>query len=356
MNLSAEKFASPLPARWGLVVGVVLFARAAGGQTLDAIPAAGPPPQAGTAAEIPSPPASAPGVAGPPRLPEPPPPLPVVPGPVDRFRELLAKSPAEREAYLATRSPAQQEYLRARLTEFDALPPAERELRLHLLNLRYHLLPLLRLAPDQRGEHLRRVPREYRELIAERLAAWDQLPPGQQQEILAGAAALDGALPLAPWDSSARRAAAVRLPPEQRQRMERDLERWETLPPAERARITRHFESFLAFTEAEKEKVLRRLEVSEREKAARLIQALKNLPAPDRVRSLEALQRFSALSLEQRERFLQNAARWQVMSEEERAAWRRLRAVLPPLPPASQPPPPLPRPAGGASGTNRAAR
>ncbi len=295
---------------------------------------------------------AAPPVAAPPRLPEPPPPPPPAPSPVDRFRELLAMPPAAREQFLATRTPEQRAYLQARLAEFDTLPAADRELRLHLLNLRHYLLPLLRLTPERRGGELRRVPPEYRALVAERLAAWDRLPAAQQQELLASEAVFSGLPLLGDAGRAVRRSEAAQLPAAQRQRIERDLERWEAIPAEDRARITRHFESFLTFTAAEKAKVLARLDVADREKAARMLRALDELPEAQRARVVEALDRFSALSPEQRERFLQNAARWQAMSAEERLAWRRLRSALPPSPPGFQSPPPLPRTAPPPLNTN----
>jgi len=279
----------------------------------------------------------------PPTLPEPPPVPPPASSPVDRFRQLIEMSPAEREAFLAARSPEQREYLRARLAEFDALPAADRELRLHLLNLRHYLLPLLREPAARRAELLREVPPKYRELVAERLAAWDRLAPPQQAELLAGGSVFGG-LPLHELAAAQTpRAAARQLAPARREQFQRDLERWEALPESERTRITERFAAFLSFSEKEKARVLSELEAPQREQAARLLQALEALPPAERTRSLTALQRLANLPPEQRERFLQNAARWQAMSDEERQAWRRLHALLPPVPPGMELPPPLPR-------------
>lgn len=279
----------------------------------------------------------------PPTLPEPPPMPPPASSPVDRFRQLLELPPAEREAFLAARSPEQREYLRARLAEFDALPAADRELRLHLLNLRYYLLPLLREPAARRAALLREVPPKYRELVAERLAAWDQMAPSQQAELLAGGSVFGG-LPLHDLaNTRTPRAAARQLAPARREQFRRELERWEALPESERTRITERFAAFLNFSEKEKARVLAGLEAPRREQAARLVQVLEALPPDERASSLAALQRLANLPPEQRQRFLQNAARWQAMSEEERQAWRRLHALLPPMPPGIELPPPLPR-------------
>lgn len=287
--------------------------------------------------------------AQPPTLPEPPPMPPPAPSPVDRFRQLLEMSPAEREGFLGARRPEQRDYLRARLAEFDALPPPERELRLHLLNLRYYLLPLLREPVDRREELLRQVPPKYRELVAERLAAWDRLSAEQQAEMLAGESVFAG-LPLHELATSpVPRAAAAQLPPARREQFQRDLDHWEALPETERARITERLASLLNFSAREKARVLAGIEASKREQVTRLLQAFEALPPAERARSLEALQRLANLPPEQRERFLQNATRWQTMSAEERQAWRDLHALLPPLPPGLELPPPLPREAAASA-------
>ncbi len=284
----------------------------------------------------------------PPTLPELPPRPPPPASPVDRFRQLLEMSAAEREAFLAARPPEKREYLRARLAEFDALPPEERELRLHLLNLRFYLLPLLRLEPAQRAEALRQVPRAYRPLVTDRLATWDRLPADQHEAWLAGGA-LFVRQPLLSENAAAGPAATNRAtssPPGDP--LAADLARWEALPAAERARISGQLAAFLAFSPEEQQRVLGRLDADRREPAQRLVRMLESQSPAERARRLEALQRLANLSPEQRQRFLQNAARWQALSEAEKEAWRRLHTLLPPRPPDL--PPALPRPSAAPAG------
>ncbi len=293
-----------------------------------------------------------PRVGQPPMPPAAPPTLPPSLTPIDRFRELLASSPAAREQFLATRTPAQRAYLEARLAEFDRLTPIGRELRLQSLTLRHYLLPLLRTAPTNRIERLRLIPPAYVGIVRERLAAWDKLAPDQQQKLLESESVFAG-LPLMEGAGAAeQQAARTQLSPERRRQLEADLARWQALPAGERLRVSERFQTFLQLGEREQRKTLARLDAVRREKIARLVRALEELPADKRAKSLEAFRRFSALSPAEREKFLRNAARWEAMSETEQQAWRQLRAQFqpPPLPPGLPPPP---RPPLTNASTNR---
>ena len=72
------------------------------------------------------------------------PPRPRLKSPVDLFRELLAMTPAGRENFLTNRPPGIRNRILAKVREYGALDPNERELRLRATELRWYLLPLLR--------------------------------------------------------------------------------------------------------------------------------------------------------------------------------------------------------------------
>ena len=270
----------------------------------------------------------------PPHPPMLPPRLPPATSPIDRLRALLALDAADRAKQLADRTPAQRQYLEAQLAEFDRLSPAERELRLQLLTVRHHLLPLLRTPLARRAEELRRVPPDYRSLIQDRLAAWDKLTPDQQQAMLQSESIFAGlALTTRPAGVEREPPSLPVLSPEQRRQFEQDLARWQARPAEERERITRQFQAFLSLSEREQQKTLARLDPASRERVERLVERLEKLPPELHGKSVEALKRFQALPPSERERFLRNAARWRAMSPEERSAWRRLITELPPAPP-----------------------
>src|SRR5215469_2499108 len=67
-----------------------------------------------------------------------PPPLPSAPSPVDYFRKLLAMSPQQLQAVLAHKPPQLQERILAKVKEYSALDPDERELRLRATELRWY--------------------------------------------------------------------------------------------------------------------------------------------------------------------------------------------------------------------------
>ena len=112
------------------------------------------------------------------------PPLPHLKSPVDLFRELLAMTPAERENYLTNRPPEIRARILAKVREYEALDPNERELRLRATELRWYLLPLLRESPTNRAAQLAAIPDDLQPLVKNRLRQWDILPPTLQAEFL----------------------------------------------------------------------------------------------------------------------------------------------------------------------------
>lgn len=263
-----------------------------------------------------------------------PPALPPEITPIDRFRALLHLPAAQREAELARRNPAQREYLRARLQEFDQLAPREQALRLEALTLRHYLLPLLRADATNRITGLQAVPLAYRDLVRARLAVWDGLEASQQEAMLQSESMFAGlAFVATPDGLSAGERALFQLSAGKLQRLEADLARWRSLDPGQRHQITAQFKSFLTLTDREQQRALAGLDETRQAQAARLIERLEQLTPEQRAKSIEAFARFSALAPADQNRFLRNAARWRAMSAEERSAWRGLFAKAPPAPP-----------------------
>ena len=113
------------------------------------------------------------------------PPTPVShPTPVAFFRQLLAMTPGERVHALTNRPVAIRGKIMAKVKEYLALDPNERELRLQATELRWYLAPLMRLPAAQRGARLAQVPDQWRNIVQSRLSEWDILPPPLQQELL----------------------------------------------------------------------------------------------------------------------------------------------------------------------------
>jgi len=255
--------------------------------------------------------------------------------PTQIFRELLAMSPADREHALAGKLPAYREYLRGKLAEFELLTPEEREVRLRALQLRWHLVVLIRTPVDGRAARLQGLRSEDRALVEERIAAWDKLSAEAQRELMENQYTVDYLLQ---FDSGIGRRETILggIAPEQRVRIEADLVRFGELPQEKRDRIYRNFQQFFELNDGERGRILAALPSPARVEMQKTITALNALPDDQRQRCLEALQRFTLMSTSEREQFLVNAERWQKMSQEQRQSWRQLVhqwPLEPPLPP-----------------------
>jgi hypothetical protein len=243
--------------------------------------------------------------------------------PVSVFRRLLAMTPSERTTYLTNRMPEIRGQILAKVSEYLALEPDERELRLDATELRWYLLPLLRESPTNRAARLAQVPDNLRELVGSRLKRWDALPAQSRQEFLGYDAALFFA-------------------------------RIETTNPAtanvEQQKIAEQFNKFFDFTPEERQKAINTLSAAEHAQMEKTLQAFDNLPPAQRAQCIRAFTEFASMSPSDRQEFLKNAERWSQLPPKERQAWRDLVAQVPlwpPLPRASimpPKPPPPPRP------------
>jgi len=110
--------------------------------------------------------------------------------PVAYFRQLLVMTDSERAEELAKRPEAQRAGLEAKIEQYAAMPASERELRLRATELRYFLLPLMRLPPGEREARLHSVPDDIRDLVEDRLSQWTLIPPPFQEELLKNQATL----------------------------------------------------------------------------------------------------------------------------------------------------------------------
>lgn len=248
------------------------------------------------------------------------PPLPQVRSPVFAFRELLAMSPRERENSLTNRAPEVRDRILAKVREYQALGPDERELRLRATELRWYLTPLLRLAPADRDARLAQVPEDLRGLVQTRLTQWNLLPPPLQQEFLANDRALHY------------------------------FARVETTNAATEAqqKISAQFNQFFELTPEEKQVTLTTLADSERAQMEKTLQSFEQLPPQQRMQCVRNYAKFAGMSATERAEFLKNAEHWSKMTPQERQAWRDLVAhvpLWPPMPPVALPMPPPSLPA-----------
>ena len=266
------------------------------------------------------------------RLPVPPPPVPPArKAPSDLFRELLAATPEERDAFLAARSPAARDLIRTKLEEFEALPREQRERRLRVAEIEFHFAALLRAPAEGRARLLAGVPIEWRALVEDRLRTWDALPEARRQELLPGGRpTLELLTRLRSADAATRtRAATAAMPPPLRTRG----------IAAAPATGPDDLQRFLTLNRSERTKILKRMTPRDRLRAEQTLVQLQQLPEPQREQVVRGLRRYLEMAPAQREAFLVSAERWQQLSPSERDAWRRtvgrVAGSMPqPMPPA----------------------
>ena len=251
--------------------------------------------------------------------------------PVEQFRELLAADPAERAALLAKDDPATRKKKIAKLQEYEALEPEERELRLQVTELRWYLWPLLNTPVAKRAAQLALVPPDFRQLVEDRLKWWVMFPPDMQKELLENEATI--------WFVTDLACRLTNGPPPVPKEMSAEeaekFQKWQALSEEQRRRITDRFNQVFQLTEEDKQKTLRRLSEPERRQIEKTLQTFEDLTPELRQQCLASFERFNGLSPAERQQFLKNAARWKLMTPSERQAWKDLINHL-----SSQPPPP----------------
>src|SRR5882672_922140 len=269
------------------------------------------------------------------------PPLPTAKSPVDTFRELLAMNLAERKQFLADRSPENRRQILAKLRQYEALRPAERDLRLKVTELRWYLLPLMRAPATNRLALLAAIPKEDRQLVEDRLQLWDILPPELQKELLDNEATIRYLCELGNQNPS-----LTNMSPELVRHLNQGLELWQNLPEDQKQKLLNRFNQMFGLTDREKDRVLKTLSEPERQQIEKTLRKFGTLSPAQRAECIRSFEKFTRLSLEERQQFLKNADRWKLMSPDERQQWKEAVQKLtpqPPLPPGfGQPSPPLP--------------
>jgi hypothetical protein len=260
--------------------------------------------------------------------------------PVDLFRELLAMTPDERENYLTNRPPETRDHILAKVGEYEALDPNERELRLRATELRWYLLPLLHESPTNRTARMAAIPDDLRDLVNNRLRQWDILPPPLQQEFFESERALRYFTHVDPPNSP----PMPPMPPGgdwHHGPPDPDLAHWDTLSENQRKKITAQFNQFIELTPEEKQTTLNTLSDAERQQMEKALETFGKLPPAQRLQCIRAFTEFAGMSAQEKQDFLKNARRWSQMSPGERQTWRDLVTHVPEWPPMPPMPPQL---------------
>jgi hypothetical protein len=271
--------------------------------------------------------------------PSPPPPMPQMApakSPVDAFRELLGMAPAQRNSYLTNRPASVRSRILAKINEYEGMAPEERELRLRATELRWYLLPLLHASPADRAARLEQVPEGLQQLVKARLAEWDILPPPLQKEFLDNERALRFFTNIDSTNAPLPGEMGRGLP-------DSDVARWNALSGEQQLRMAGQFKEFFDLPAKEKQRTLRVLSDAERQEMETTLQVFAQLPPAQRRECVHAFTQFASMSVADKQEFLKNAARWSQMSPRDRQIWRDLVANVPPMPPMPpSPEPPMP--------------
>jgi hypothetical protein len=247
---------------------------------------------------------------------------------VDTFRELLAMGAAERKQYLGDRAPEAQKLILAKVREYESMKPDFRELRLQATELRYYLEPLMNTPATNRAAQLALVPERLRQAVAERLRAWDKLPPLTQQEFEDNEAAIRY---FTQWQTGP--PPLPEISPARREKLDAGIRKWRDLDEDTRRKIIGRFNQFFELTEKEKEKALNTLSEPERRQTEKTLDKLKQCTPSQREQIVRAFDKFARLGIRERNEFLKNADRWRQMRPDERQDWRELVNQLPEYPP-----------------------
>ncbi len=270
------------------------------------------------------------------------PPIPRSKSPVNFFRELLAMTPAERENSLTNRPLEVRNRILAKVREYEALDPNERELRLRATELRWYLPPLMHESPTNRAARLATIPDDLRALVKTRLTLWDILPPPLHEEFFEN----ERALRYFTHVDSSNSPPMPPLPPDHRRHQapqDSDLARWNTLSEDQRQKIAAQCNQFFELTPVEKRKTLNTLSDAEQQQMEKTLETFGKLPTVQRLKCIRAFTEFAGMSAQEKQDFLKNAQRWSQMSPKERQTWRDLVTHVPEwpaLPPPLMPPMP----------------
>ncbi len=253
--------------------------------------------------------------------------------PISQFRQLLSMNATDLDRNLAKRPESQRKILRAKIEEYQLMPSELRDMRLRQVELRWYLVPLMRMDPKQRAVRMRAIPTEYRKIVEERLEQWDLLPPPIQKEALENEITRNYLIRLDNSSRSEREAMLTQLPLARRKQVEQELSHWQSLTPRQQQTRYARFDGFFELNPQEKQKVLNALSNEERSQMQNVLERFKNLPREQRQHCIESFNKLASLSTAEQEQFLKNVERWQALSPADRESWREMVNALPPLPP-----------------------
>jgi len=246
--------------------------------------------------------------------------------PVTVMRELLTMNRQEQERFLANKSETDREEILAKVSEYKAMRPDERELKLKATELSWYLRPFLNSPQTNRAALLANVPAKDRKLVEDRLSYWDKLSPDARNQLRTNQAMV----------------AYFSLPVPERVfwfatntvMLEEGIQKLQAMPEEQRQSTLDGFSQVLAFTATEKNRIIHTLSDPERQQIQKILRQYENMSASQREACVHSFEKFASMSLEERQQFLQNAERWRMMTPTQRQQWKDLVEDLNTMPPS----------------------
>ena len=257
----------------------------------------------------------------------------LAPSPVQEFRELLVMTPEARAEQLFVHPPGMREPIEAKVKEYLALTPEDRELRLQATELRHYLSLLMPLHPTNRAPLVVQIAEPMRAAVEARLEVWNIMPPAMQEEMLTNEQVVRHFTQLGVMSAVQRKAMLDAMPAEQRAKLEGDIARWRALPEGTRKGVFAQMNQFFELNAPEREKAMRKLSAAERDAMKQTLVAFSELTPEQRQTCIRSFEKFAGMSLADRQIFLKKAEAWQKMTPSEREHWREVVSKVPHLPP-----------------------
>ncbi len=265
------------------------------------------------------------------------------------FKKIVSLPETKREAAvgkLKISSERHRKIVQAKVSEYAAMPEAERNRKLDALDFRWHLMPLMKATKADRANRLASVPERFRADIEQRLIGWDQLDDGIRADLLKNESFFRY---LSSFGRGRQSRVALtnymkKMPIRLREGLEGRLKNWREKPKPDRRRMTHQFHQFFDMPVAEQERTLRLLSSRERVGMEASLAQFKAMSRSQRDLVIRSFEKLANMSQRERAAFFRNTERWNGMTDAERKKWRTLVTQMPPLPPGfgDEVSPPLP--------------
>jgi hypothetical protein len=259
----------------------------------------------------------------------------------DLWRRVLAMTEQEREAFITSKPVTAQPYLRGKVREYLALTASERESRLVALELRATMLPLMKMSPKARAEHLQQLPERKRREFEQRLLTWDILPPPLKKDVLENETVVRLFVE-SQQSGASREQLLAEMSPQRREEMQRKLDEWDNMQVERQEQIFASVHRFFELDEKNRSRTLAALSDVDRAKLMPTLSAFDRMPKEQRELALDGFKRFKQLSPTDQQEFIRTAQRWEAMKEADKRLWRKIVGSLrnsalptPPFPPGT---------------------